>query len=178
VTVFNCSIAAGRYTSPETVNTFFLRFSIKCFASLAVVVVLPAPCKPAIKITAGGWVARFKSLTVVLPMSLPAMVAINSLLTTATNAWPGLNEPTTSCPKAFSLTRAMKSRTTGKATSASKSASRTSRSMSCTLDSVMRACPRICLTSCDSLSVSSDAIRFEDQVNIKKSRVKSVQMRT
>jgi hypothetical protein len=45
-------MAAGRYTSPDTVSTFFLRFSIRCLASLAVVVVLPAPCRPAMRITA------------------------------------------------------------------------------------------------------------------------------
>ena len=50
-----------------------------------------------------------------------------------TSAWPGDSEPTTSWPSALSLTRAMKSRTTGSATSASSSAMRTSRSMSCTL---------------------------------------------
>src|SRR5690606_15457809 len=61
-------------------------------------------------------------------------------------------------PSAFSLTRAMKSRTTGSATSASSSAMRTSRSMSCTLSSVMRAWPRICLTSRESLSESAEAI--------------------
>ncbi len=63
-----------------------------------------------------------------------------------TSAWPGDSEPTTSAPRAFSFTRAMKSRTTGRATSASSSAMRTSRSMSWTLSSVMRAWPRIVLT--------------------------------
>ena len=152
VTVLSCSMAAGRYTSPDTVSTFFLRFSIRCLANLAVVVVLPAPCKPAIKITAGGCAAKFRSLT-------PSpMVAANSLLTMPTKAWPGVREPKTSCPKAFSLTRATKSRTTGKATSASSRAIRTSRSMSATLDSVMRACPRMPLTRRLSLSERAEAI--------------------
>jgi hypothetical protein len=53
----------------------------------------------------------------------------------------------TSWPKAFSLMRAMRSRTTGSATSASSSAMRISRSMSCVLASVRRASPRIVLTT-------------------------------
>ena len=40
--------------SVETVKTFLPRLVIKCLANLAVVVVLPAPCNPAIKMTAGG----------------------------------------------------------------------------------------------------------------------------
>ena len=152
VTVLSCSMAAGRYTSPETVSTFFLRFSIRCLASLAVVVVLPAPCKPAIRITAGGCAAKLMSDT-------PSpMVAANSRLTTPTKAWPGFNEPMTSWPRAFSFTRAMKSRTTGKATSASSKAMRTSRSMSATLVSVMRACPLRVLTRRESLSVRAEAM--------------------
>ena len=56
------------------------------------------------------------------------------------------------------LTRATKSRTTGKATSASSKAMRTSRNMSATLLSVMRACPLMCLTRRESLSVRAEAI--------------------
>ena len=84
------------------------------------------------RITAGGWAARLMSDT-------PSpMVAASSRLTTLTSTWPGVSEPTTSWPSAFSFTRAMKSRTTGSATSASSRAMRTSRSMSVTLLSVMR----------------------------------------
>ncbi len=156
VTVLSCSMAAGRYTSPDTVSTFFLRRSIRCLASLAVVVVLPAPCRPAIRMTAGGWALRLMSAT-------PSpMVAASSLLTMDTSSWPGCSEPSTSWPSAFSLTRATKSRTTGRATSASSRAMRTSRSMSCTLDSVMRAWPRISLTSRESLSVRAEAISGEE----------------
>ncbi len=153
VTVLSCSMAAGRYTSPDTVSTFFLRFSIRCLASLAVVVVLPAPCRPAIRITAGGWAARLMSDT-------PSpMVAASSRLTMPTSAWPGLSEPSTSWPSAFSFTRATKSRTTGSATSASSSAMRTSRSMSCTLLSVMRAWPLIVLTRRENFSVRAVAMK-------------------
>ncbi|CSB84469.1 Uncharacterised protein [Vibrio cholerae] len=52
--VSSCLIAAGRYTSAETTNTFFLSRSFRSLESLPTDVVLPAPCKPAIKITAGG----------------------------------------------------------------------------------------------------------------------------
>ena len=86
------------------------------------------------------------------------MVAANSRCTKPTKAWPGVSEPTTSWPRALSLTRAMNSRTTGSATSASSKAMRTSRNMSATLDSVMRAWPLRCLTSLESLSVSAVAM--------------------
>ena len=145
-------MAAGRYTSPETVSTFFLRFWIRWRASLAVVVVLPAPCRPAMRMTAGGCAARLMSLT-------PSpMVAASSRLTMPTSVWPGLRLPSTSWPSAFSFTRAMKSRTTGRATSASSRAMRTSRSMSATLLSVMRAWPLMCLTKRESFSVRAEAM--------------------
>jgi hypothetical protein len=52
----------------------------------------------------------------------------------------------------------MKSRTTGSATSASSRAMRTSRIMSCDVASVMRAWPRIVLTSRDRRSVRAEAM--------------------
>ena len=64
---------------------------------------------------------------------------VSSRCTTPTKAWPGLRLPTTSSPMAFSLMRASTSRTTGRATSASRSAMRTSRSMSFVFSSVRRA---------------------------------------
>ncbi|MNT58643.1 hypothetical protein D3C72_1960930 [compost metagenome] len=105
------------------------------------------------RITAGGWAARLMSDT-------PSpMVAASSRLTMPTSAWPGLSEPSTSWPSAFSFTRATKSRTTGSATSASSSAMRTSRSMSCTLLSVMRAWPLIVLTRRENFSVRAVAMK-------------------
>ena len=80
------------------------------------------------------------------------MVAANSFCTMLTKTWPGVSELMTSWPRALSFTRAMKSRTTGSATSASSKAMRTSRSMSATFASVMRAWPLICLTNLESLS--------------------------
>jgi hypothetical protein len=86
------------------------------------------------------------------------MVAASSRLTTLTSTCPGVSEPTTSWPRAFSFTRATKSRTTGSATSASSSAMRTSRIMSDTLPSVMRAWPRISLTMRESFSERAEAM--------------------
>ena len=50
----SCSCAAGRATSSEAIRTFLRSFSVSRLASLAVVVVLPEPCRPTIMITAGG----------------------------------------------------------------------------------------------------------------------------
>src|SRR5690606_3567282 len=142
-TVRSCSIAAGRYTSHETVRTFFFWFSRSHLASLPTVVVLPAPWRPAIRTTAGGAADRSS------PREAPPMSSTSSRWTTPTSAWPGVRLPTTSSPSAFSLTLAMKSRTTGKETSASNNARRTSRSISCVLASVSRAWPRMVLTTRD-----------------------------
>ncbi len=155
VTKRNCSMAAGRYTSVLTVSTFFLRCCSQR-ASLAVVVVLPAPCKPAISTTAGGWLARLRSAC--WP-GAGDITATNSRCTTPTSACPGVSEPTTSWPNAACLTLAKKSRVTATETSASSKAMRTSRSMSATLLSVMRAWPRICLMTRPRRSVRTEAIR-------------------
>ena len=94
---------------------------------------------------AGGCVAKDNSLACG-PRSAPIRLA-NSACTTPTKAWPGVSEPMTASPIAFSFTRAMNSRTAGKATSASSNASRTSRNMSAVLDSVSRASPRMVFTT-------------------------------
>ncbi len=134
--VSSWSIAAGRYTSQLTSSTFLRASSRTRRASFAAVVVLPAPCKPASRITAGGVVARFKG-TVAPPIS-----AANSRCTTPTSAWPGESEPSTSWPTALSRTAVMNCLTTGSATSASSKASRISRRASWMLFSVRRASPR------------------------------------
>ena len=105
------------------------------------VVVLPEPCSPAIRITAGGATASSR------PAFSPPMTAVSSRCTTPTSAWPGVRLPITSSPSAFSFTRATKSFTTGSATSASRSAIRTSRRDSATFSSVSRASPRSCFTT-------------------------------
>ena len=68
-------------------------------ASLAAVVVLPAPCRPASRITAGGCVARSSGA------AAPPISAVSSRWTTPISAWPGVSEPTTSSPTALSRTR-------------------------------------------------------------------------
>src|SRR3546814_10572472 len=52
--VASCSCAAGRLTSSDAIRTFLRSFSFRRLAILAVVVVLPEPCKPAIITMAGG----------------------------------------------------------------------------------------------------------------------------
>ncbi|MNR20703.1 hypothetical protein D3C85_1375590 [compost metagenome] len=131
--VFSCSIAAGRYTSAETTRIFFFWVSFSSLDSLPTVVVLPAPCRPAISTIAGGTAARF-SASFLSPIS-----RTSSSLTMPISAWPGVRLPITSWPSARSLTCAMKVLTTGSATSASNKASRTSRRASWILVSLMRA---------------------------------------
>src|SRR5712691_11312779 len=133
--------------SQETSNGFFFCSVTSSFASFAAVVVFPEPCRPAKRTTAGGATARSSAA------SSPPMSAANSRCTTPTSAWPGVRLPITSSPSAASRTRAMKSRTTGSATSASSSARRTSRSAPWMFASARRASPRIVLAIRDRRSV-------------------------
>ena len=130
--VCSCVIAAGRYTSALANKTFFF-CSLSSFASLADVVVLPEPCKPAMRIMAGGTAAKSKP-TLPRPIS-----SVSSSLTTSITAWPGVRLCSTSRPLARAFTFAIKSFTTGRATSASSRAIRTSRIASEILSSVKRA---------------------------------------
>jgi hypothetical protein len=50
----SCSMAAGRFTSSEAISTRLPSRSFRRLAILAVVVVLPPPCRPTIRIGAGG----------------------------------------------------------------------------------------------------------------------------
>ena len=92
---------------------------------MALVVVLPEPCRPAIRMTAGG-APRLSSLEV-----LPR-IATSSSWTIFTTIWPGVMLLITSWPTARSRTLATRSLTTGSATSASSSAMRISRIASAT----------------------------------------------
>ena len=56
-------------------------------ASLAVAVVLPEPCRPAIRITVGG---RGENAS---PAEAPPISAVSSSLTILTTCWPGLSWP-------------------------------------------------------------------------------------
>ena len=116
--------------------TFFLRLSFRCLASLATVVVLcPAPCRPAIRITAGAGTLRLRSgLRPSPPRARRARCA--------PAPGPGSSERMTSWPTARTLMRWTSACTTGSATSASSSAIRTSRTASLMLDSVSRPRPQ------------------------------------
>ena len=59
----SCRIAAGRYTSVLASSTFLRSFSLSHFASLPAEVVLPAPCRPASRITTGGCARRLSGRT-------------------------------------------------------------------------------------------------------------------
>ena len=74
-TIFNCSRAAGRYTSTETSSGRCPPF-LNQFASLPEVVVLPEPCSPAISTTVGGCEANFTSRRV-LAEDLDQFIAHN-----------------------------------------------------------------------------------------------------
>ncbi len=131
--VISCSIAAGRYGSAATSSG---RRPILTMwrASFAAVVVLPEPCNPTSAMTAGfpeRWSAR----------SPPDRSAVSSSLTILTTCWPALSEVMTSAPIARSRTRAVKSLTTLKLTSASSSARRTSRMAVSTSASLIRPRP-------------------------------------
>ena len=132
----NCSRAARRVTSSDASMTDFLSFLKSCLASLPAVVVLPLPCKPTIRITAGGVAFRFSGAS-----SGPS-ISINASLTILTTIWPGVTDFRTSLPTDFSLTTVMKALITDNATSASIKASRTSRKAVSTSVSVSAPRPR------------------------------------
>src|SRR5439155_13551025 len=99
-----------------------LRFSFRSrSASFAAAVVFPEPCRPASRITVGG---RPPNASCELPAP---MSAVSSSWTIFTTCWPGVRLFATSAPSARSRTRATKSFTTLKLTSASSSARRISR---------------------------------------------------
>ena len=72
----NCSIAAGRRTSVETISGWRLRSFLRNRASFASVVVLPEPCKPTSMILTGGLTFRSSS-RVLPPITSHSSVATN-----------------------------------------------------------------------------------------------------
>jgi hypothetical protein len=120
--ICNCSIAAGRLVSRLASSTRLPLRSLSRLASFAVVVVLPDPCRPTISIAAGGL-----SIFSASAGPSPASTLISSSCTILTTIWPGVTDFVTAAPVALSCTRLMKSRATGRLTSASSSATRTSR---------------------------------------------------
>ena len=128
--ICNCSIAAGRYTS-HAARSVFLPLVLSLPAILAVVVVLPAPCKPTIMITVSSLPGR-KAISVV---SEPMRFTISSF-TILITICPGLSPLITSWPIARSCTSFTNFLTTLKLTSASSRAILTSRSAVLTSSSV------------------------------------------
>src|SRR5674476_1403745 len=136
------SMAAGRYTS-AAMRTGRLPSFLSRLASLAHAVVLPEPCRPAIRMTVGAWPLK-ASLESPLPMS-----ATSSSLTIFTTCCAGVRLSMTSAPSARSLTWATNSRTTLKLTSASSSARRISRIAASMSSALSLPCPlRPCMTPC------------------------------
>ena len=129
-------MAAGRWTSQEARNTDFLSCSLRRRASLATVVVLPEPCSPATITTLGGAWRRLNS-SQRSPMSV-----VSSSRTMRMRAWPGVRLCNTSCPTARARMCSMKPRTTGRATSASRNARRSSRRVPWMFSSLRRPWPR------------------------------------
>ena len=118
--IFNCSIAAGRYTSQAT-SSDFLPLLLSLPAIFAVVVVLPAPWRPTIMIT----VSSLPGLKAISVVSEPISLIISSF-TILMTICPGLRPFMTSCPIALSWTLFVNCLTTLKLTSASRSAILTS----------------------------------------------------
>ena len=145
--IWSCLIAAGRYTSQATSRGFF-PFNLNFPASFAVVVVLPAPCRPHIIMTVTdfpGW--KFSSV-----VSEPIRAVISSF-TILITIWPGFKPFITSAPIARSSTAFTNLFTTLKFTSASSSAILTSFKAIFTSSSVRRPLPRNFLNTFCSLSV-------------------------
>ena len=99
-------------------------------AILAVVVVLPEPCRPTIMIGTGAGALRS------IGSPCAPSISTSSSWTILTTIWPGVTDLMTSTPTAWSFTLSMKARATSSATSASSSARRTSRSAASTSASV------------------------------------------
>ena len=145
-TTFNCSIAAGRYTSHATRSGFLCCLVLSILASLPLNVVLPEPCKPDIS-TIEGLPSRLS------PTASPPISCASSSCTILTMSCPGLTAVRTFMPRAFFLTVSVNDLATLKLTSASSSARRTSFIVSATLISVIRPSPFSILNERSSLSL-------------------------
>ena len=125
-------------------------------ASFATVVVLPAPCRPAIMNTVISFPGRRGNSVVSLPISFTS-----SSFTILITIWPGFRPLITSCPIACSCTDLVNCFTTLKFTSASNRAIFTSLRASLTSSSVRRPLLRNFLNTFCSLSVKlSNAICY------------------
>ena len=135
----NCSRAAGREASSEASKTLRSLF-LRNFASFALVVVLPTPCKPTIKITAGRLPSRRKRLEVA--GSPPPSASTKTSYTIFATCCPGVTDSSKSLPIARSDTLPRISFTIEAATSASKSASPSERTAAATSSGVRTPRPR------------------------------------
>src|SRR5580700_12187128 len=157
-TIFNCSRAAGRYTSTET-SRGRCPPALNQFASLPEVVVLPEPCNPAMSTTVGGCEANFMRA-----VSLPR-ISTSSSRTILMTCSPGDSAVSTSWPTALARIWSMSCFTTLKLTSASSSARRISRSASSMFSSVSLACPRRLLNARCSFSCKFSNIGVSQHFN-------------
>mmetsp|Transcript_14496 Transcript_14496/g.52148 ORF Transcript_14496/g.52148 Transcript_14496/m.52148 type:complete len:237 (+) Transcript_14496:536-1246(+) len=119
---FSWSIAAGRYTSVATRRLCF-PCALRNSASFPQAVVLPTPCRPAISMTVGPS-PSFRKISLSPPN--PPMSSQSSSATTLVSCCDALTPLVTLTPMDFSSTLLMKRRTTGRDTSASRSARRIS----------------------------------------------------
>ena len=153
--ISNCLMAAGRYTSQAVRRHFFPR-SLYLPASLATVVVLPAPWRPHIIIT----VTSLDGRSFISVVSEPISLSISSL-TILITICPGLRPFKTSSPTARSLTALINCFTTLKLTSASNSARLTSFIASLTSASVNEPLLRSFLNAfCNLSDKLSNAIHY------------------
>ena len=90
-------MAAGRRTSSEAISTLRRPCSVRRLASLAVVVVLPEPCRPTIMIGTGAGALRS------IGSPCAPSVSISWSCTILTTSWPGVTDLITSTPTAFAL---------------------------------------------------------------------------
>lgn len=111
-------------------------WSLSHLPSFPASVVLPAPCRPASMITVGGFLANRRRRV------SPPRIVTSSSFTIFRTCWAGLRALETSLPSALSFTFLMNVRTTGRATSASRSAIRISRAVASMSASESRPFPR------------------------------------
>src|ERR1022692_407647 len=143
----SCCTALGRCRSAATSNGV-LPWLRSQSASFAASVVLPEPCRPASMITVGATLANLSRL------ASPPRIPTSSSLTILMTCCAGLSAWATSAPSERSFTRAMKSRTTGSATSASSSAILISRQVASMSAGESRPRPRRAEKTCVSRSES------------------------
>ena len=97
-------MAAGRRVSSEAIRIFLPCRSLSRLAILAVVVVLPEPCRPTIRMVTGAGALRS------MPICVSPSTRTSSSWTILTTCWPGVTDLVTSAPTARSRTCSTKAR--------------------------------------------------------------------